>query len=630
MSADDYVGSVDQEVYRDVADEEPADFDEWDAHDSRITDPDPDPEEDDAVKLIELIQSKIPILSGDIMALPVISWDRLERMVTDYVLGIIPRDEPLENVGVAVHHAVVSVAYMYNENAKKGAKHRIPREISDAVIIRIILDRVPIRRISYINDDDPNRYLVGVYAEEGKNKGIYDVNGGELNRKVRLIRSNLEEKDVAEIEKQLKQQAEVCDITKGRDKDLVPVNNGIFNYRTKELLPFSPEFVFVYKITVDFNPHAENPIIENIDGTFWDIESWILEMFPNNPNTADVVWHIIGAIIRPGVSWNKAAFLYSKKGNNGKGTICKLMRRLIGERSCVSIQMSDMGKNFILEQLIAKIAIVTDENNVADFIDKSGNLKAVITHDPIQINRKHKTPITFVFQGFMVQCVNELPKTSDKTGSIFRRQLYVPFDISYTGKERQYIKDDYVTRQDVLQYVLKKVLLLMPSYYELPESEACKALLEECKLNNDPVRQFWLELKGEFKWTFLPYKFLYALFKAWHTRNIAGGRFSGSLGRNTFINRLNEIVQEEAEWIVQERESGGTSFKQVSTIGHMDVPEPLLVEYCLRDWQDLSFISKPAEMMMVNRSMVKPKERGLLRKEVSHEGTASLEEVVGM
>ena len=68
----------------------------------------------------------------------------------------------------------------------------------------------------------------------------------------------------------------------------------------------------------------------------------------------------------------------------------------------VSIPLSDMGKDFMLEPLIHASAIIVDENDVGTFIDKAANLKALVTHDVIQVNRKFKTPVAFRFKGFMV------------------------------------------------------------------------------------------------------------------------------------------------------------------------------------------------------------------------------------
>ena len=60
----------------------------------------------------------------------------------------------------------------------------------------------------------------------------------------------------------------------------------------------------------------------------------------------------------------------------------------------------------------------------------------------------------------------------------------------FEGVERKYIKEDYLCRDDVLQYVLWKVLVGMDDYYELDEPEECRRILEEFKVANDPVRQF--------------------------------------------------------------------------------------------------------------------------------------------
>lgn len=46
------------------------------------------------------------------------------------------------------------------------------------------------------------------------------------------------------------------------------------------------------------------------------------------------------------------------------------------------------------------------------------------------------------------------------------------------------------------QYVLQRVL--QGSFYELPDPQACKDLLNETKVANDPVPDFWREFAGEF------------------------------------------------------------------------------------------------------------------------------------
>lgn len=87
----------------------------------------------------------------------------------------------------------------------------------------------------------------------------------------------------------------------------------------------------------------------------------------------DLMWKILGAIVRPNVPWGKSAWFYSESGNNGKGTLCELMRQLCGENSYAAISLADMGKDFMLEPLIRAVAVIVDENDVGTYIDKAAN-----------------------------------------------------------------------------------------------------------------------------------------------------------------------------------------------------------------------------------------------------------------
>lgn len=251
-----------------------------------------------------------------------------------------------------------------------------------------------------------------------------------------------------------------------------------------------------------------------------------------------------------------------------------MMRNLVGNGSYASISVADFSREFMLEQLLHVSAIIVDENDVGTYIDAAANLKAIITNDVIGINRKYKTPINFQFRGFMVQCLNEFPRFKDKSDSFYRRQLFVPFDKCFTGRERKYIKSDYLHRQEVLEYVMYKVLHM--DYYSLSEPAACKAVLAEYKEFNDPIRAFFEELADRFSWDFVPFEFAYDLYKAWFLENSPSGSIQG---RNTFIKDLTNIVNSTSQdWTVDRNKM------PVRPQGRMDWPEPLIAEYRLMKW----------------------------------------------
>ena len=563
-------------------------------------------EEED--KKLSLPMTEAKILNGPVMTRSAIVAEAAKES-----LRLIPRDTPLPDVAAEVHDRINGAILFHNKQdkaKKRGAIYKTESELSIPTAALIIKDRVPAKLISFAQQKERDLDVVGVYVPFGEDLGLHDISGDVLWEYAKEIIPQMLEKDFTELNIQLRHI--LTRVSINHDRDIIAVNNGLFNYKSKELMSFSPDVVILSKCPVNYNPDAENVIIHNADdGTDWDIESGIKNFFHDDPERVDCLWKIIGAAVRSSNSWNKTPCFYSQKGNNGKGTLAQLIRNLLGEENCVTIPISSFGKEFLLEPLLKAGCIITDENDVGSFANKSGTMKATITHDVIQINRKHKTPVSFRYQGFMIQCVNEIPRAKDNTDSFYRRFLFVPFDQCFTGRERRYIKEDYIFRKEVLEYVLRKVLELIPDFYELPEPEACKRLMETVKIANDSVREFWLETKERFAWDFVPFKLLKDMYDAWYPT--ARGGNDGKIGRNKLYEKIAEFAEEDPDWIYPGKESGGKTHKQVITKGHMDAPEPLLVEFDLKKWIDPRQRGSGKCVPMCNQTMVKVKDRGILR-----------------
>lgn len=465
------------------------------------------------------------------------------------------------------------------ENAmrEKGDKWKIPHTLTPAQIADIILRLYNVKNIACAGINSDESYdILAIYEDDGPNKGIYVTSENAIGKLVRSFYYTASTRDIAEVIAILKEQSPR--VSRNEDRDLIAVNNGIFHYDTKTLTDFDPDIVFIAKSHVNYNPKAKNVTIHNkADGTDWDVESWMNDL-SDDPEIVKSLWEILGAIIRPNVAWDKSAWFYSNTGNNGKGTLCELMRQLSGEGSYASIPLSDFSKDFMLEPLISSSAVIVDENDVGIFIDKCANLKAVITNDVIQLNRKFKTPIAYKFKGFMVQCLNEYPRIKDKSDSFYRRQLFIPFDKCFTGKERKYIKADYLHRPEVLEYVLHKVLHM--DYYKLSEPAICKQTLEEYKSFNDPVRQFLDEMLPQVVWDLQPFDWLFELYKQWFKENSPNG---GIQGKNTFINDVKNAIPNYPDWTVA---NNGNSVRPDKLITD---PEPLIDDYNVTKWMSQGY-----------------------------------------
>lgn len=487
-----------------------------------------------------------------------------------------------------------------NAVKEKGHKWITPQTLSFAQIADIMATLYPICRLSCAGaNSDEDLDILAIYQEQGYNQGIYVTSEDTFREIATNYNYNLTQKEFTEIMLAIRKKVprkERC-----MNKDLIAVNNGIFDYSTKKLIDFSPELIFMTKSKVNYNANATNiNIVNPIDNTDWDVESW-LQSLSDDSEIVTLLWEILSAIIRPNVRWNKSAWLYSEQGNNGKGTLCELMRQLCGAGSYASIPISDFGKDFLLEPLTRASAIIVDENDVGTFVDHAANLKAVITNDVIQINRKFKIPIAYQFYGFMVQCLNEFPRIKDKSDSFYRRQLFIPMLKCFTGVERRYIKDDYLHRTEVLEYVLKKVL--HTNFYVLSEPQACKDVLDTYKEFNDPIRQFFEELSPMFQWDLLPFNFLYDVYKVWFKQNSPSG---SPQGKNTFIKDITHIANSSNNWMCI------GSDKKIRTGKNMDKPEPLIITYGLDDWKNQNYkgndknqICKPTNLAVMYRGITR-------------------------
>ena len=204
----------------------------------------------------------------------------------------------------------------------------------------------------------------------------------------------------------------------------------------------------------------------------------------------------------------------------------------------------------------------------------------------------------------MVQCLNEYPRIRDTSDSFYRRQLFIPFDKCFTGRARKYIKDDYLSRPEVLEYVLFRVLNM--TYYEFDEPAACRAVLADYKEYNNPVQAFVEEVIPETVWGILPFGFLYDLYKSWFAENSPSGKIQG---RNTFIKEIADMAE-------SGKVSGFTCTGRKTPMRPkklMDAPEPLILRYGLKNWENPSYVGH--DKMQICMTAVKSMYMGLVRNE---------------
>ena len=394
---------------------------------------------------------------------------------------------------------IKSLFYEYRDlylNEQKAKGGDAPKSIPPLETAKIMYGLLMIIKLDNVEG------LLGVYNPES---GIYETSEKFFHRLIYWIEPTYSQARSKEVLFKLETLSEVkAQTTKPY---LIPVANGIFNKKTQKLEPFNSKHIFTSTIATKYNPQAKPPDIKG-----WNVNKWFSELMSNDDELVQLLWEIISASTNGNYSYRKGVWFVGK-GNDGKGTVQALIMNLIGRENVASVKAEQFSERFALSQVVGKTCIIGDDSQV-NYLDNAGNYFSVITGDPVPIEAKGKTPTLAVFNKLIIQSANFLPKFRNKSNGTYRRMLIVPFNKSYTAETDNWkIKDDYIKRPEVLEYVLKKALSL--NFDRFINPKATQELLEEFKKSNDTIMGFVSEPFAELVSDFLPTTFITAYYKAW-------------------------------------------------------------------------------------------------------------------
>jgi len=501
--------------------------------------------------------------------------DIIETVTREYLETLDPDNAPAPKVIEAQLLAKTNDRIeVENVNHRKKAQIAFLKQLTHYQLAMIMLKLHTVRRIAPAGfEGDQDLDLVAMYQHEGPDEGIYIEAETVIRKMVRrydVSMSTVDFKEIISILGDEAERVERCEV-----EHYAPVKNGIYDAEQQVLLPFSPDLVWLAKSDTAYNPNATSPVIHNDDGTDWEFHEWLMELAGDDPEVYQLLLEINSALMFPNRRYNKFIAPFATSGNNGKGTINEMWRALVGRKAVSGLDIAGFDKEFPDESLVRAHAVIADENAVGAYLDKVSNFKAACTGDVIPMNRKFKRATAIRFRGLIIEPLNSKLRLKDKSDSFWRRALMIPFNKSFTGRERAYIKLDYVQRQEVLEYVLKEALHL--NVKKLSNPVACQALLAEQKEYADPVRAFWSEHEDQFAWDMLPFRFLYDMFVSWSGMFNPNGK---AVSKLTFVDDLVELVESNPAWRATEKE------KQTRPAGRMDGPEPLIAEYGLTKWMN--------------------------------------------
>ncbi|MCG1132121.1 DUF5906 domain-containing protein [Staphylococcus epidermidis] len=376
-------------------------------------------------------------------------------------------EERLTRIGNEERQKLLS---LWEENGKNGKK---PSMIGTNRCAYILMEE-----ISFVLFDEEENTKLAMYQE---NRGIYTQKVSIIKRIISYLEPKFNSTKADDVIYHIKNRAIIKDKT--NSPNLIPVNNGIYNKKTKQLEPFTPEYVFTAKIDTNYIDNAQMP---TIDG--WSFDSWLDEIACGDIEVFNLLWQVINDSLNGNYTRKKAIFLVGD-GNNGKGTFQMLLTNLIGFDNVASLKVNEFDHEFKPSVLEGKTLVIGDDVPVGVNIEDSSNFNSVVTGDPILINIKKQQPYKAIFRCTVIQSTNGMPRFKNKTGGTNRRLLIVPFNADFNSTvENADIKDKYIKNKQVLEYVLYKAINLEFQKFTIPKISS--EMLEDYKQDNDPVYDF--------------------------------------------------------------------------------------------------------------------------------------------
>jgi P4 family phage/plasmid primase-like protien len=149
---------------------------------------------------------------------------------------------------------------------------------------------------------------------------------------------------------------------------------------------------------------------------------------------ARLLQQFAGYIMLPDTSLQRFMMLIGE-GANGKSVACAAFSAMLGEANVSRVPLELFADKFRLANTIGKLANIIAEVGELDKVAE-GQIKAFVSGDPIECERKFKAPFTAKPTARLILATNNPPQFSDKSDGLWRRMLLLHFTVQIPEAER--------------------------------------------------------------------------------------------------------------------------------------------------------------------------------------------------
>jgi len=244
----------------------------------------------------------------------------------------------------------------------------------------------------------------------------------------------------------------------------IVLENGIYWWRDAKLEAHSPALGAMTKLPITFDEIA-------IPYSFLE---WLTQVLGDEPEMHRHMWEVIGYLLMTGNPLQKIFLLYGE-GGNGKGTMLRVIRSLLGRANYSSISMHQLvDDRFATSGLYGKTANISGDLS-SRFLSDPQILKEITGGDSINASRKFGHSFEFVPYAVPIFASNEFFRTSDNSIGWRRRWEVIDFVQKVDGAgpfDEQLLFDD---APGIFNYAMEGLRRLMERGKFAPPTAAREA-----------------------------------------------------------------------------------------------------------------------------------------------------------
>lgn len=209
---------------------------------------------------------------------------------------------------------------------------------------------------------------------------------------------------------------------------LIPVANGVLRTDDGALTPATPRLFVPYCLPFDYERDAPAPLA---------LLTFLASVWKDDIESIHCLQEWLGYLLTADTSQQKALMIVGPP-RSGKGTIGRLIGKLLGPGNVASPTLSSLGQPFGLQVLIGKTAALVSDARLgahADIAAIAENLLRITGEDEVSVDRKFQTAYTARLLSRLILLANELPTFRDAASALPSRFVILRTTRSFLGNE---------------------------------------------------------------------------------------------------------------------------------------------------------------------------------------------------